>query len=181
MGMRGRRWLAILVGAFLVSSVLLGRSRTARALVRYARDPQVLLVPVSGVSPRHLSSSFGEPRSEHRRHQGIDILAPRGTPVVSATAGEVVRVGQDRLGGNVVWVAGEGMSLFYYAHLDRFRAGLAVGDQVAAGTTLGFVGTTGNAAATPPHLHFGIYPARRGFRAVDPFRLLQARGRQIPR
>jgi murein DD-endopeptidase MepM/ murein hydrolase activator NlpD len=175
MGMRRRRWLAVVVGVFLVS-LLLGRSRTARALVRYARDPQVMQVPVSGVSPRHLSSSFGEPRSEHRRHEGIDILAPRGTPVVSATAGEVVRVGQDRLGGNVVWVAGEGMSLFYYAHLDRFRAGLAVGDQVAAGTTLGFVGTTGNAASTPPHLHFGIYSARRGFRAVDPFGVLQAHG-----
>jgi murein DD-endopeptidase MepM/ murein hydrolase activator NlpD len=179
--MRRRRWLAIAIGVFLVSGVLVGQSRIARALVRYAREPEVVLVPVSGVSPRRLSSSFGEPRSEHRHHQGIDIMAPRGTPVVSATAGEVIRIGHDRLGGNVVWVAGEGMSLFYYAHLDRFRAGLGVGDQVTAGTTLGFVGTTGNAAATPPHLHFGIYPARRGFRAVDPFELLEARGRQLPR
>jgi murein DD-endopeptidase MepM/ murein hydrolase activator NlpD len=93
----------------------------------------------------------------------------------------VFRIGHDRLGGNVVWVAGEGMSLFYYAHLERFCAGLAVGDEVTAGTTLGFVGNTGNAATTPPHLHFGIYPARRGFRAVDPFRLLEERGQTLPR
>jgi murein DD-endopeptidase MepM/ murein hydrolase activator NlpD len=170
-----------LVAWLVVALVILSTSRTARALVWYASDPIEVAVPVAGVPAKKLVGSFGAPRSEGRRHKGIDIMAPRGTPVVSATAGEVIRVGQNRLGGNVVWVAGEGMSLFYYAHLDRFRPGLAVGDSVRAGTVLGYVGTTGNAARTPPHLHFAVHPARRAFRAVDPVHLLKSRGHAIKR
>jgi murein DD-endopeptidase MepM/ murein hydrolase activator NlpD len=178
--MRRRHFVWIALGAWLaIALAILASSRTARALVWYAADPVVVMVPVVGVSPRALASSFGAPRSEHRTHQGIDIMAARGTPVVAATAGEVIRIGQDRLGGNVVWIAGEGMSLFYYAHLDRFRLGLTVGERVRAGSVLGYVGNTGNAATTPPHLHFGIYPARRAFRAVDPYDLLSWRGHMV--
>jgi murein DD-endopeptidase MepM/ murein hydrolase activator NlpD len=151
-------------------------SPTARALVRFFPEPQRVVVPVLGVSPHALTSSWGSPRSEGRHHEGIDIFARRGTPVVSATSGEVTRIGQDRLGGNVVWVAGEGLKLYYYAHLDRFREGLTVGRRVAPGEQLGYVGTTGNAAGTPPHLHFGVYPLGNAFRAVDPAPLLQTRG-----
>lgn len=169
------RWLkrAIAVGAALLVLSVLVTHRTAWALIRYAPTPSQLTVPVAGVQRASLHSSWGEPRSGHRRHEGIDIFARRGTPVVAAADGEVIRIGHDRLGGNVVWVAGGGARLYYYAHLDRFEPGLAVGQRVEAGAPLGRVGTTGNARGTPPHLHFGVYPAAHAFFAVDPTPLLR--------
>jgi murein DD-endopeptidase MepM/ murein hydrolase activator NlpD len=160
--------------------VLLLRHRDVRALVHYGEPAESLVVPVQGIPPAKLKSTWGDPRSGHRTHEGIDIFARRGTPVVAAAPGEVIRVGRDRLGGNIVWVAGSGGCLYYYAHLDRFAPGLHTGLAVAAGFTLGQVGTTGNARGTPPHLHFGIYPAGNAFRAVDPAPLLQAQGRAAP-
>jgi murein DD-endopeptidase MepM/ murein hydrolase activator NlpD len=69
-------------------------------------------------------------------------------------------VGENRLGGNTVTVLGAGGRAYYYAHLDAYAHGLAAGQYVSAGTPLGYVGTTGNAAGTPPHLHFGVYTAQ---------------------
>ena len=69
----------------------------------------------------------------------------------------MVRKGENELGGNTVFVVGAGGRSYYYAHLDSYAPGLAVGDYVTPETVLGFVGTTGNAAGTPPHLHFGVY------------------------
>jgi peptidoglycan LD-endopeptidase LytH len=146
---------------------------TARALVEFWQPPAGYLVPVEGVAPRSLSGSFGAPRSERRTHEGIDIFAPRGTPVVAAAAGRVIRVGTNRLGGNVVWVAGAGAQLYYYAHLDSYRDGITVGEPVVPGSVLGYVGTTGNAVHTPPHLHFGVYPFMTRFRAIDPYPMLR--------
>jgi murein DD-endopeptidase MepM/ murein hydrolase activator NlpD len=136
-------------------------------------------VPVAGVEPRACESSFGAPRSEHRTHEGIDIFAKKGTPVVAATDGEVLKVGHDRLGGNVISVAGEGLNIYYYAHLDRVRPDLKAGQIVRAGEPLGTVGNTGNARTTPAHLHFGVYSATRAFCAVDPAPMLQHQGRTI--
>jgi murein DD-endopeptidase MepM/ murein hydrolase activator NlpD len=167
------RRLAVLTAAGFLVGVLTFH-RTAWALVRYAMPSGKLLVPVQGVERRALRSSWGEPRSGRRKHAGIDIFARRGTPIVAAAAGEVIRIGTtDKLGGNTVWVAGSGARLYYYAHLDHFRPGLSVGESVSAGTRLGFVGTTGNARGTPPHLHFGVYPALRAFAPVDPTPLLR--------
>jgi peptidoglycan LD-endopeptidase LytH len=138
-----------------------------------AREPDsVLRVPVGGVRAAEVSDSWGAPRSGGRKHEGQDIFAPRGTPVYSATEGYVVRVGENRLGGNVVFVAGAGGRWYYYAHLDSHAPHLSVGDHVTPGTVLGYVGTTGNAAGTPPHLHFGVY-ATGG--AVNPHPLLADR------
>jgi murein DD-endopeptidase MepM/ murein hydrolase activator NlpD len=173
-----KRWLrrALVVGVVVLLLGVLVTHRTAWALVRYARSPSSLTMPVQGVARAGLRSSWGEPRSGHRSHQGIDIFARRGTPVVAAAAGEVVRVGTtDRLGGNTVWVAGQGAVLYYYAHLDQHRPGLHVGERVEPGTVLGRVGTTGNARGTPPHLHFGMYPLSRALWPVDPTPFLQAR------
>ncbi len=133
-----------------------------------------MTVPVEGVGPKQLASTWHAPRSGGRRHEGADVFAKKGTPVVSAVDGHVWRVGEDRLGGNVVWVLGEGHTLYYYAHLDQFADGLAVGQRVRRGTTLGLVGNTGNARTTPSHLHFGMYRIGwRGIRAVDPVPRLQ--------
>ena len=171
-----KRWLRRAAIAFAVVVVVgvLATHRTAWALVRYSGSPGVLALPVYGLKRAALHSSWGEPRSGHRKHQGIDIFARRGTPVVAAAEGIVVRIGTtDRLGGNTVWVAGKPSTLYYYAHLDGFRPGLRVGEHVEAGTVLGRVGNTGNARTTPPHLHFGVYPAARAFWPVDPTPLLK--------
>ncbi len=131
--------------------------------------PQFLAMPVEGVRPAALRDTWHAPRDGGgRRHEGLDIFAPRGRPVRSATEGIVLRVGTNRLGGQVVWVMGPGGQRHYYAHLDRF-AGVRAGQRVTVGTVLGYVGTTGNARGTPPHLHYGIYTAGG---AISPYPLL---------
>jgi murein DD-endopeptidase MepM/ murein hydrolase activator NlpD len=131
-------------------------------------------MPVEGLPVAQVRSSWHAPRPNRRQHQGIDLFAKRGTPVVSATRGEIWRVGTDSLGGRVVTVLGEGPALYYYAHLDDWAPGLRVGQRVERGTPLGIVGNTGNARTTPTHLHFGVY--RVGLissTAVDPAPLLK--------
>ena len=132
--------------------------------------PAALPVPVRGVAPRALRDTWHGARSEGRKHEGIDIFARRGTAVTSSTEGIVLRVSTNRLGGQVVWVLGPGGQRHYYAHLERY-ADIADGERVRAGTVLGYVGTTGNAAGTPPHLHYGIYEAGG---AINPYPMLQA-------
>jgi peptidoglycan LD-endopeptidase LytH len=123
-----------------------------------------LPVPVATAGPVRYSDTWGAARPNGRRHEGIDIFAPRGTPVISTTRGVVTRVGTNRLGGQIVGVLGPGLEWHYYAHLDGF-AGFREGDLVRPGDVLGYVGTTGNARGTPPHLHYGIY--RNG--AANPY------------
>ena len=122
--------------------------------------------PVPTVSDRKVQSAFGAARDRGaRRHDGIDIFAPRDTPVVAVADGWIGAQTTNRLGGNVVWlwVPGARVSL-YYAHLTR--QAVRPGDRVAAGDVVGYVGNTGNARTTRPHLHFGVYSAATG--AVDP-------------
>lgn len=139
----------------------------------YAEEPdRQLFMPVEGVRVGRVGDSWYALRSGGRLHEGQDIFARRGTAVRSATAGYVVQLGQNALGGNIVWVAGAGGRSYYYAHLDSFAPGLAAGDYVTTDSLLGYVGTTGNAAGTVPHLHFGTY-APEG--AVDPRPLLADR------
>ncbi len=142
-------------------------AKAALASSLVAQPPaQVIAVPVLGVPSSAIADTFGEPRGADREHQGIDIFATRGTYVLSATEGIVVRIGENRLGGNIVFVLGPGGERYYYAHLDSIDPALSMGQAVSTSTILGRVGTTGNAAGTPPHLHFGIY-GRGG--AQDPF------------
>lgn len=131
--------------------------------------PVALPVPVAGVRPRALRDTWGGARSEGRKHEGIDIFARRGTAVLSATEGIVTRVGTNRLGGRVVWVLGPGGQRHYYAHLDHY-ADVTAGMRIEAGRVLGYVGNTGNAAGTPPHLHYGIYEMGG---AINPYPLLR--------
>lgn len=125
-----------------------------------------LQFPVSGGAARNIQSIYGDARDAGRRaHEGVDIFAPRGTPVVAASSGWVTSVGQNSLGGNVIWVwdMSRGVRV-YYAHLQKQL--VRTGTFVHAGDTLGTVGNTGNARTTAPHLHFGIYA--RGEGAIDP-------------
>ena len=136
-----------------------------------APPPTSVALPVDGVRAKDLRDSWGNARSGGRRHEGIDIFAPRGTRVLASTHGIVSRAGTDPLGGLVVWVLGPGGQRHYYAHLERHST-LRTGDLVNVGDTLGYVGTTGNARGGPPHLHYGIYAGATG--AVDPYPLLVA-------
>jgi hypothetical protein len=129
-----------------------------------------LAFPVEGRTIRAVRSGFGAPREGgRRRHEGVDIFAPRGTPVLAASSGVVSRVRTTRLGGKVVWVRdAERSASEYYAHLDS--QAVRSGQRVRVGDTLGFVGNTGNARTTATHLHFGLY--RRGEGPVDPYPFL---------
>jgi len=131
--------------------------------------PQVLPVPVEGVRVRALRDTWNAARSEGRRHEGIDMFARRGTPVLSSTEGIVTQVGTNRLGGLVVWVMGPGGQRHYYAHLDRY-ADVAAGMRIPTGRVLGYVGNSGNAKGTPPHLHYGVYDMGG---AINPYPLLR--------
>lgn len=129
--------------------------------------PASLTLPVRGIPATALRDSWNAARPGGRRHEGIDIFAAKGAPIYAATEGIVIRRGQNRLGGNVLWVLGPAGQRHYYAHLDRFTH-VSVGERIHAGTLLGFVGNTGNARTTPPHLHYGVY-TRTG--AINPFPL----------
>jgi murein DD-endopeptidase MepM/ murein hydrolase activator NlpD len=125
-----------------------------------------LAFPVEGRDEGAILSTFGSPRDAGRRtHHGVDIFAPRGTPVLAAAPGVVSRVQITDLGGKVVWVRDPARNAnLYFAHLDS--QAVLPGERIGVGDTLGFVGNTGNARATSPHLHFGLY--RRGEGPVDP-------------
>lgn len=164
--------LALLAGlAFWGLPRLWPALRHVTWLVRLMREPPptALPVPVEGVERQALRDTWGAPRGGGRVHEGIDIFAPLGTPVRSTTRGLIVRKGWNRLGGRIVTVLGPGGQRHYYAHLDEFDTP-EEGDWVEAGTVLGYVGTSGNAAGTPAHLHYGIY--EMGGPARDPYPLL---------
>jgi murein DD-endopeptidase MepM/ murein hydrolase activator NlpD len=143
-----------------------------------ARQPDaILLMPVAGAKVSRVADSWGAPRPGGRAHRGQDIFARRGTAVFSATEGYVVRVGRNRLGGNVIVIAGAGGRRYYYAHLETFAPAMRVGKKVTPETVIGFVGNTGNAAQTSPHLHFGLYTMTG---AIDPLPLLRDRPASSP-
>lgn len=145
--------------------------------VRLRLDAQ-LAFPVEGHGVSAILSGFGVARDGgRRRHHGIDIFARRGTPVVATSPGIVNRVDVTSLGGKVVWVRDPARrSNLYFAHLDSQY--VSNGDRVEVGDTIGFVGNTGNARTTPPHLHFGVY--RSGEGPVDPLPFLETpEGRSV--
>ncbi len=158
--------------------------RGGRYRVTVEAEP-MLGFPVEGRGMQAILSVFGAPRDGGRReHRGVDIFAPRGTPVLAARAGRVRGVRDTNLGGKVVWLRhgeagqppGEGSrdARTYYAHLDSQY--VRDGDWVEQGDTVGFVGNTGNARTTPPHLHFGLYSGG----ALDPYPFLDPPGRALP-
>lgn len=144
-------------------------SHTALGLMDIAiTSPLRYGFPVDTARENAVQSVFGVARDGGaRRHEGIDIFAPRGTPVIAAEAGFVTRVGDTPRGGKNVWVRGDQRS-FYYAHLDSIA--VSIGNRVTRGEILGTVGNTGNAVTTNPHLHFGIYKSGQG--AIDPLPLV---------
>jgi peptidoglycan LD-endopeptidase LytH len=133
-----------------------------------------LTIPVRGIASDDLVSSFQDARGT-RRHEAIDILAPRGTDVVAVEDGKVVKLFTSGAGGLTIYQFDPSETfVYYYAHLDRYAPWLKEGSTVHEGDVIGFVGTTGNAPEGTPHLHFAISkldPDRRwwGGTALDPF------------
>lgn len=125
-----------------------------------------LPVPILfGVTPDNLYSSFGDPRSGGRTHEGLDIMAPRGAPVVTPTDAVVIRTGVGDTAGNYVYTANPGGETFAYMHLNEI-ANINEGDELQKGELIGYVGNTGNASGGATHLHFEI---RDNDVATDPY------------
>jgi murein DD-endopeptidase MepM/ murein hydrolase activator NlpD len=122
------------------------------------------ICPVGGSS--WFLNTWGAPRSGGRTHKGVDMMGPRGTPLVAVGSG-IVRKSYGSLGGNIVWLYADHGVNYFYAHLDSYPSGMADGQWVARGQVIGYMGDTGNPRAGSYHLHFGIYPG--GFTAVNPY------------
>jgi murein DD-endopeptidase MepM/ murein hydrolase activator NlpD len=135
-----------------------------------------LLVPVQGLDPRRLTDNFTEMRGNHV-HEAIDMLAPRGTPVMAADDGVIEKLFTSVRGGLTIYQFDrERAFCYYYAHLERYARGLQEGAPVRKGDVIGYVGTTGNAPPGTPHLHFTIFklgPEKQWWKgtAVNPFPL----------
>ncbi|MEO6263444.1 MAG: M23 family metallopeptidase [Luteimonas sp.] len=139
-----------------------------------------LLIPVAGVVASQLSDTFHETRGGERTHEALDIMAARGTPVLAASDGKVEKLFASVPGGLTIYQFDPTTTYaYYYAHLDRYAPGLVEGKRLRRGEVIGYVGSTGNADPSAPHLHFAIFvlgPEKHWWQgtAIDPYPLLTA-------
>jgi murein DD-endopeptidase MepM/ murein hydrolase activator NlpD len=116
-----------------------------------------LVIPVRGVRPEQLRDSYHDARSGGRTHNAIDIMAPGGTPVVAAADGTILKLRTGGNGGITIYQLGaDGRTLYYYAHLQRYAAGMREGLPLQRGQVIAYVGDTGNAGRGNYHLHFSV-------------------------
>ena len=174
--------------AFIAASLIVFLLGTAAAIAIPHRLPRQvsmsassardLIIPVDGVAAAALVDTWGAARSQGRKHEGIDIVARAGTPVRATAAGTIAKLFHSVRGGTTVYeFARDRKLIFYYAHLERYAAGLHEGAAVEQGQLIAYVGATGN--ATTPHLHFEIQrPAAPGQwwhgAAFDPYQSLES-------
>lgn len=155
----------------------------ARPPVAVVPLPSGLVVPVQGVTPAQLSPTFEDARGEGRVHEALDIMAPTGTPVLAVADGHVEKLFDSKQGGLTIYqFEPGGRHAYYYAHLDRYAPGLVEMQQVRQGEVIGYVGSTGNADPSAPHLHFAIFvlgPEKQWWKGtpIDPWPLLAAPAR----
>jgi len=155
------------------------RSLARRRIPLGSSDPTsgVIGMPIEGLKATDLRDSFSEIHSGHR-HEAIDILEPRGTPILAVDDGVIQKLFHSIPGGITIYqFDASGTFCYYYAHLERYAEGLAEGQRVRRGDRIGYVGTSGNAPPETPHLHFAVYrlgPERHWWQgeAVDPYPLL---------
>ena len=129
-----------------------------------------LIIPVQGVDASRVRDSYTASRGG-RTHDAVDIMAPRGTPVIAADSGIILKLRQNEAGGITIYQLDQAERfVYYYAHLDRYQDGLVEGMTIRQGDVLGFVGTTGNAPKDTPHLHFQVmlYRGRGQYWGGDP-------------
>lgn len=146
-----------------------------------ARPSGGLRVPIDGVSIESFKGGFEERRGG-RPHEAIDILAPRNTPILAVENGTIAKLFNSKAGGLTIYQFDpSGRLAYYYAHLERYADGLREGQTVAQGEVLGYVGTSGNAPANTPHLHFAVFELDDTHRwwkgkAIDPYLVFKSRG-----
>jgi murein DD-endopeptidase MepM/ murein hydrolase activator NlpD len=134
---------------------------------------------VQGIAPEKLVRSYHDVRGGGREHEAIDILAPMGTPVVAVEDGTIAKLFFSKAGGVTLYQFDPGRDYsYYYAHLDRYAAGLKEGDRVRRGQVLGYVGVSGNAPKNTPHLHFAVFrltPEKQWWQGtpIDPYEILR--------
>jgi murein DD-endopeptidase MepM/ murein hydrolase activator NlpD len=140
-----------------------------------------IAMPLRGINPDSLRSSFNAPRAGGlRKHEALDIMAPRFTPIFSAVKGRVLKLFTSVAGGLMIYAADSTERfIVLYAHLDHYASGLRDGEPLERGQLIGYVGSTGNASANAPHLHFGILRSADVKRwskgtAIDPLPVLRA-------
>jgi murein DD-endopeptidase MepM/ murein hydrolase activator NlpD len=155
-----------------------GRPAAVPAAPQDLLATRTLVLPVQGVKRSQLRDNFSDERGRGRKHKALDIMAPRGTPVLAADDGTVAKISRNLAGGLAIYqVDPSGRIVYYYAHLDRYAENLREGQQLARGTVIGYVGSTGNAPETTPHLHFGVSVLERrgrwwGGAAINPYAAL---------
>ena len=145
-------------------------SATAALLPEAALAAKGLIIPVQGVDASRVRDSYTAARGG-RTHDAVDIMAPRGTPVIAADSGTILKLRQNEAGGITIYqLDASERFVYYYAHLDRYQDGLIEGLTIRQGDVLGFVGTTGNAPKDLPHLHFQVmlYRGRGQYWGGDP-------------
>lgn len=156
-------WLEVAVVAGVVAYLAF----TERALVISTQPREALnaaaaergiAIPVAGVRRSELRDSYHAARSGGRQHLGIDIMAPDGMPVLAAAGGVIVKRDSSGQGGISLYERGmDGTTMYFYAHLSRYAPSIDEGDLVRQGDVIAYVGHSGNASASAPHLHFGVY------------------------
>ena len=140
---------------------------------------RALTLPVQGIKRDDLRDTFNEMRGATRRHEALDVLAPRNTPVLAVEDGKIAKLFLSEAGGITLYQFDPSQSYaYYYAHLERYADGLKEGAEVKRGQVLGYVGTTGNAPRDTPHLHFAIFKLGDDKRwwqgtAIDPYSVLR--------
>jgi murein DD-endopeptidase MepM/ murein hydrolase activator NlpD len=138
-----------------------------------------LTLPVQGIKSGDLRDTFNELRGATRRHEALDVLAPRTTPVIAVEDGTIARLFLSDAGGITIYQFDPTKTfVYYYAHLERYASGLKEGDAVKRGQVIGYVGTTGNAPSDTPHLHFAIFQMTDEKKwwqgtAIDPYSVLK--------
>jgi murein DD-endopeptidase MepM/ murein hydrolase activator NlpD len=137
-----------------------------------------LLLPIEGMDVEQVRGGFFEGRRGHR-HDAVDVLAARNTPIHAVQAGTIAKLFRSRQGGLTIYqFEPAGRLCYYYAHLERYSANLREGDTVSPGQVIGYVGTSGNAPPNTPHLHFAVFllgADRRWWTGtpIDPYPLLK--------
>jgi len=150
------------------------------------RSPGTIIVPVAGIPSSALYDSYTQPRGHGRMHGAIDIMAPRGTPVVAAVDGTIRKLFTSAGGGLTIYQFDPAEErVYYYAHLQSYANGVAEGLFVRQGTVIGYVGTSGNAAPDAPHLHFSVEllpPTKEWWKGtpVNPYPLLTGAASALP-
>ena len=142
-----------------------------------APSPGPVVPPIAGLRAKDLSDTFDQMRGA-TRHEALDIMEPRGTPVRAVVDGTIAKLFLSKPGGNTIYLFDNAQSYcYYYAHLDRYSAVLHEGQHVGRGDVIAYVGSTGNASPAAPHLHFAIFelgPEKHWWqgRAINPYPIL---------